>query len=181
MTIRHERHYDPDLLGSTMYAMSNTIVPISVQNSVAGVGNGADATEDVLMTFNVPANTFAAKSANGVQGLLIEAWGTTATNNNNKTIKGYFGSTSFTHMSAVGAGSSNVTWWLELWVMRTSTSTFSVFGSGQYGSTLSTIAGTTGNSATETAAITVKVTGQSGSSGQNDIVCNNMTIWTIEQ
>lgn len=177
MTIRKERHYDSDLLGTTMFNIRNTVVPFSVQNLTAG--NGADQTEDVLATFSIPANTL---GANGVQGILMEAWGTTATSNDNKTIKAYFGSVSFTHMSAVGAASSNVTWWLELWCMRTALNTYNVLGSGQFGSTLSTLTGFTAQSVTETSAIVVKVTGQDTStSTANTIVCNNMTIWTIEQ
>lgn len=177
MTIRKERHYDSDLLGTTLFNLRNTVVPVNVQN--INVGNGADATEDVLATFSLPANTLSASANGGAQGVLIEAWGTTGANGNNKTIKLYFGSVAFTHVSA--GALNNVTWWAEIWAMRTALNTYSVLGSGQYGTTLSTLAGTISNSVTETAAIVIKATGQSGSSAANDVVCNNLTVWTIEQ
>ena len=173
--IRHERHYDLDLAGQTLYALGNTVLPISVQNSVSGVSNGSDQTEDVVMTYSLPANTFGAA---GVQGLIIEAWGTFASTGDTKTVKGYFGSTAFTHSAAATNGG---TWWVELWVMRTSASVFSVLGSGQFGTSLSTLSGTTGNAQTETAAITIKITGQNTSNNAVAVTCNNMTIWTIEQ
>jgi hypothetical protein len=57
-------------------------------SSAAGVGNGADTTEDTLFTATLPPNTL---DIAGRQ-ILLEAWGSLSATNAVKTIRMYFGS-----------------------------------------------------------------------------------------
>ncbi|NKI68958.1 hypothetical protein GN109_05960 [Collimonas pratensis] len=73
---------------------------VSVQVSAAGLGNGADTTDDVLFTYALPANSL---DAAGRQ-LTITAAGKFAANGNNKRIKVWFGTTTQTVGAAVVGG-----------------------------------------------------------------------------
>jgi hypothetical protein len=73
---------------------------VSVQVSAAGLGNGADTTDDVLFTYALPANSL---DAAGRQ-LTITAAGKFAANTNNKRIKIWFGTTTQSIGAAVVGG-----------------------------------------------------------------------------
>ena len=73
---------------------------LSVQVAAAGQGNGADTTDDVLFTFQVPASAF---DIAGRQ-LGVVAAGKFAANANNKRIKLWFGTTTQTVGAAVAGG-----------------------------------------------------------------------------
>jgi hypothetical protein len=70
--------------GGTLAAGGGNILCFS---SAAGVGNGADTTEDTLFTANLPASTL---DVVGRQ-ILLEAWGALSATNAVKTIRLYFG------------------------------------------------------------------------------------------
>lgn len=131
-------------------------------------GNGADTTEDTLLTYTLPAKTLSAAN----KGLRIRAWGTTATNADNKTMKLYFGSEV---IATPTAATSNKGWMLELDVYKTGASTQVVFGEGQVDTTNVTPLVTTG-AETDTAGIVIKVTGQAGTGNANDIVAKGLVI-----
>lgn len=136
--------------------------------NTTSTGNGADTTEDTLLTFNLPAKVL---SANG-KTVKIRAWGTTAANADNKTMKLYFGSEV---IATATAATSNKGWLLELEVIRTGASTQVVFGQGQVDTTNVTPLITTG-AETDTAAIVIKVTGQAGTGNANDIVAKGLIV-----
>lgn len=176
MTIRQERHYDSDLLGSTMLAMRNAIVALNL--NVAGAGNGADQTEDVLATYSLPAKSFTTLALGGIRGVLIQAFGHFGTNGDNKQAKLYFGATSI----ATGVvTSSNKNWFLELMVLRTGASTQIITGLGQTDVTPITVMSQAG-AETDTAAIVIKATGQDSSANTaNSITCTVFQVQAIEQ
>lgn len=142
---------------------------ISAQASAAGVGNGADTTEDTLFTFSLPANSLDIVG----RTLFITAFGTFANNAHSKHARMYFGS------EVVDSGANTTTggigWVLEMTVIKTGAS------AQQISSQL--VAGTVhggctqqAGAETDTAAITLKVTGQTGTSSANDIVCNGFIV-----
>jgi hypothetical protein len=139
---------------------------LSSQSSAAGAAN-TDTSEDTLFTYPMPANTLTSPN----QVLKISAWGHCATTANNKTIKLYFGS------EVISSGvitDSNKNWHCELKVIRTGASTQQVLGTMLHDTTNITDYSASG-AETETAAITVKITGQSGTAA-NDILCYAMTV-----
>lgn len=142
---------------------------ISAQSSAAGVGNGADTTEDTLFTFTLPANTLDATN----RGLRVRAFGTVANNADTKTIRLRFGA-SVTY-SITAPTSTAASWFAEGWIIKTGGGAQTSSFHGQAGSTVvnpSTIAGTEA----ETGAIVIRVTGQAGTGNANDILANAMTI-----
>ena len=131
-------------------------------------GNTAVTSEEILMSYSLPAKTL---SATG-KGIKIRAWGTTAANADNKTIKLYFGSAVITTPTAA---TNNKGWEVELEVFRTGSGTQVVFGKGQVDTTNVTPLVTTGTE-TDTGAITIKVTGTAGTANANDIVAKGLII-----
>ena len=131
-------------------------------------GNTADTTEDTLLSFSLPAKALSAAN----KGVRIRAWGTTAANADNKTVRLYFGS----EVIASPTAATNAKGWnLELDVFKTGSNTQVVFGSGQVDVTPITILQTTG-AETDTGTITIKVTGQAGTANANDIVAKGLVI-----
>lgn len=136
--------------------------------NTTSTGTGADTTEDVLLSYSLPAKSL---SANG-KGLKIRAWGVTGANTENKTMKLYFGSEV---VATATAATNNKNWFLELEVFRTGSSTQVVFGQGQVDTTNVTPYVTTG-AETDTATITIKVTGQSGTATADNIVAKGLIV-----
>lgn len=139
----------------------------SVQLSTTGIGNGADATEDTLFSYSLPAGALAIAG----EGLSLFAFGSLANNAHNKTVKLYFGATVFSLGTVSTAAAS---WWAKATVYKVSSSHQLVVFDGMIGATAiatSVVASTE----TDTAAIVIKVTGQSGSSAANDVVANGLT------
>lgn len=131
------------------------------------VGNGADTTEDTLKTFSLPANALDAVG----RAIYIYAWGSYANNTNTKAAKLYFGSE-----TVAAATGNNVGWALEMVVGKSGANAQQINGQLVTGTTHG---GTTTQSGaeTDTAAITIKVTGQdSTSANANAIVLNGLYI-----
>jgi hypothetical protein len=146
----------------------STVNPEGVLSvNTTSTGNGADTTEDTLLTYTLPAKTLI-----GTKGLKIRAWGNTAANADNKTVKLYFGTNVITTPTAATSGKG---WELELEVFRTGTSTQVVFGSGVVDVTPVTPLVTTG-AQTDTGAIVIKVTGTAGTANANDIVAKGLIV-----
>lgn len=143
-----------------------------VNFNVAGAGNGADTTEDVLATYSLPANTL--KAAGG-RYLRIRAWFKCAANADNKTMRLYFGSEVIATPTAATNGKNA---FLELNVFRTGASAQVVTGMGVVDTTPVTPLSITGTE-TDTAAIVIKATGQAGTGNANDIVCSAFTVELI--
>ncbi len=143
-------------------------------SNTAVAGNAADSTEDTLLTFTLPANTLA---ANGDK-IRIQASFVCAANSHTKTMKLYFGSA--TPFSFSGS-ENNFSAFMEMLVMRTASGVQIINGTAANSTTnsntgflgyVTNIAG----SETDSAGIVIKVTGQSGSSAANDVVCNQLTV-----
>lgn len=152
----------------------------SQQQSSSGVGNAADATDDVLFTFALPANAF---SANG-KAVEIEAWGSTANNANTHTIQLWWGTTTQTVGSAVSGGTSilsfaggqNQKWYLWAQVVRSGSSAQISFASAQAGTTAIAPTLTLNLAATDTSAINITLTGKSSASAASDVLANNFSV-----
>lgn len=136
--------------------------------NTTSTGNGADTTEDILMSYSLPAKTL---SATG-KGLKIRAWGICAANTENKTMKLYFGSEV---IATATAATNNKNWFLELEVFKTGASAQVVFGQGQVDTTNVTPYVTTG-AETDTAAITIKITGTSGTATASNIIAKGLVV-----
>lgn len=141
---------------------------ISIQCPPGGVGNGADATEDTLFTYSLPANSF---DANG-RGVRITAWGTLAANGNNKTTKIYWNTT---NLSSGVLTLSGVSWKMQAEVHRSGSNQQVAVMNAQFGGTVINPS-VTAPTATDTGAIVIKVTGQSGSSAANDVLAYAMRV-----
>lgn len=155
-------------VGNEPAAGQRSFLGSNVQASTTGVGNGADTTEDVLYTFSLPANSLT------VTGQTIEVFasGTLANNANNKTVRLYFGA----QVYSLGlVATANVVWTAKLTVTRTGSSAQLISAQGMIGATPIAPALLTG-AETDTAAITIKVTGQSGTAVANNIVAKTMTV-----
>ena len=105
------------------------------------------------------------------QSVTLEAWGTTATNGNTKTMRLYFGATA---VQSVSGAFSNTPWWLTATVYRTGAATQDAVAEGR----VTTTQGVTFTTPTETlsGAVTVKITGQNGTAAANDIVCEGFRV-----
>lgn len=139
--------------------------------STTSTGNGADTTEDTLATFSLPANTL----LNTGEALRIRAFGTCAANGDNKTMKLYFGASV---VATPTAATNNKNWELELIVVKSGANTQAVLGRGLVDTTPVTPYFNAGAD-TDTAAITIKCTGQAGTGNANDIVLKGFIVEQI--
>lgn len=141
-----------------MFGNSNKGVLHVNGTSAAGV---AGTTEQTLMTYTMPAG---ALKTNG-QNLRIKGWALTGANGNNKTFKLYFGTSLLS--SGVITGSGKVVQ-LNLDVIRLGDASQTVLAHGSQDAT--TLASTnTAGTDDLTAAVTIKLTGEGGTSGADCI------------
>jgi hypothetical protein len=158
--------------GGTLAASGGNVLMFS---SVAGVGNGSDTTEDVLFSASIPANTL---DINGRQ-ILLEAFGSLSATNAVKTIRMYFGSSiiytaAIVTPAAVTAGD----WQAQLAITRTAHNVQIAVGSADFSgaAVVRNVQKFLGGNEVDTAAIVVKITGQSSVATANSAVCNQFTI-----
>ncbi len=131
------------------------------------VGNGADTTEDVLKSFSLPANALDVVG----RAVYIYAWGTYANNTNTKAAKLYFGATSI-----AAASGNNTSWALEMVVIKSAANAQKINSQNITGTTHGGTTSAAG-AETDTAAITIKVTGQDTTSANaNAIVLNGLYV-----
>lgn len=141
--------------------------------TTTATGTDANTSEKDLATFDLPANLLFTNNA----GVWVEAWGTTAANANNKTMKLYVAGSSLV-TNSVNPSPNNLGWMARASVHRRAS------GSQTYWSTMTVggnLQGTGVNtlSATDTAAITVKVTGQNGTGNANEIVLQGFCVYFV--
>ena len=134
-------------------------------------GSPADTNENVLWTWNLPANTL---SANG-RVLRIRAFGTYNTNGNTKTPRLYFGTTVVSTFATVQNGGG---WQAEATVIRTAAGAQLAHGVYNGNGYLTSLGSTP--AADTTGAITIKVSGQSGTGTLNDIVFKGAVIEVLQ-
>lgn len=151
---------------------TGTLLPegvISAQLSAAGIGNGADVTEDTLFTFNLVANSLDSVG----RGIAFLAFGTIVNNADAKTIRARFGSSvTFTVTAPINTA---VSWFIKGKIYKTGASTQVGIFHGQAGASVINPLVVTG-SETDTGAITIKVTGQAGAANAGDILANGMIL-----
>lgn len=78
---------------------SGTATTVGIANLNTTVVGNVGAGEDVLMTYDLPANSLSANK----KGVMVSMWGKTANNANAKTLKVYFGSTMLCGLSLTTA------------------------------------------------------------------------------
>lgn len=132
---------------------------LSNQFSVAGIGNGADTTDDILFSYTLPPNSLDAAG----RALIIDAFGDFAANTHNKTVKIFFGA-SLVFTSGVQTG-NGVGWWARLLVTKTGASAQIGVGTGAAGTTVFAVPLALIGSEVDTSAIVIKVTGASPTTG----------------
>lgn len=148
-------------------------LPITVAGNIdqqtGAVGNGNDATEDTLFTKILPPNSFNANS----RGLFITVFGSLANNAHTKTVKAYFGSgVVYTLYNGTGVGA----WWGELMVVRSGSKTQYALGQSVVGAVHQGISNVLSGVEDDTAAITLKLTGQTATANPSDVVGN---VWQV--
>lgn len=149
-----------------------TLIGVISVNTTA-VGNVGAGTDD-LMTYTLPANS---QSANG-KGVRVTAWGSTAAVAGAKTIGAVIGSTVIASHD-VSAGAVIVKWHLVVEILRTGanaqicTASF-VYNQTGFGGAARTESVT--STEVDTAAIILKVTGNSANAANNDIVQTGMLV-----
>jgi hypothetical protein len=147
---------------------------IFVGISAAGIGNGADTTEDILFSVLIPAGTL---DLVGRQ-FLIEAYGSVAATSATKNARIYFGSTSLT-TAFVGTTTQAGIWSINALITKAGPNSQSAFIGLDYtiGSPavprVSTILSLTES---DTAGIIIKVTGQSSVATANLVTCNLLSV-----
>jgi hypothetical protein len=77
---------------------------VSMQQSLAGVGNAADTTDDTLFTYTLPASAFDVAG----RSITVTAFGKFAANGNNKTVKLFFGAST---IATTGVLTTNAGGW----------------------------------------------------------------------
>lgn len=157
--------------GVTGSGTFSTMGALSKQFSAAGIGNGADATDDTLFTYTLPANSL---DTTGRQ-IVIEAFGKFAANGNNKTVKLWFGTTMVFSSGVVTT--NNLGWWAMVRLTKTGASTQIGIGFGAGGAAIWSVAVPMAGTETDTGAITIKVTGASPTTAAAaDVVGNALTV-----
>ena len=154
-------------LGSS--SSTGTLCAVANVNTTA-VGN-VGAGEDDLMTYSLPANTLTATT----RVIRVTAWFTTAANGNTKSFAAYWGAASLTIVTA--AAWSGQTAFATLYIIRTGANTqdFYLHGGDAAGPTFRMPLRTTATE-TESGAVTLKFTGESGSSATDDAVNRFMMV-----
>jgi hypothetical protein len=142
--------------------------------SSTAIGNAANTTENNLMSYSMPGNTLSVNNA----GIRIRAWGDTAANSNSKTIRVYFGSTVLCTLSA---NASNKPWFLDAYVLRSGPTSQVAMGQCHFNADTSIVVSSVIPVETLSGAVTVKVTGQSGTANANNIVQKGLIVEFLAQ
>lgn len=139
------------------------------------VGTGADTLEKFFQTYQMPANTLSTDGS----WLEIMAWGRYAANNNNKTLKLNFGSTTFTTTALM---QNNNFWRINAKAVRTSSTTQDLFTELNILVPSASGDGTTGCGNFQTPTenlgndVAISISGVNGTASANDITCEGLII-----
>lgn len=144
---------------------------LSDQLSIAGVGNGADTTDDTLFAYTLPANSLDATG----RSLDVQAFGKFANNGHDKTVKLWFGSSLILTSNIIAA--ANVGWLVRMTVSKSGANTQLSIGFGAAGAAMFAVPLPVASAQTDTAAIVIKVTGSSPTTGAaSDVVGQGMRV-----
>lgn len=138
------------------------------------VGTDANTTEKDLATFDLPANLFFTDNA----GVWVEAFGTTAADANTKTIKLYFNGTVLASSASMVTAPNAVGWNVRSSIFRRSSGNQSSRATWE-GAGHTPFTATALHTAADTAAITVKVTGQNGTATANQIQLYSFCVYFL--
>ncbi len=139
---------------------------------VTPAGNTTTA-EQTLATYTLPANRIAATG----DAVRIKCWGTTAANVDLKTVKIYFGTTSFSSASAGGAP-NNKAFDADMLVVRSGAATQDIVGRIAYDLTLQTTQTSVAGADSWAANQTIKCTGTAA--GNGDITVQGMYVEQVK-
>lgn len=165
--------------GSAVPAGSSGVLAISIGD----VGTGANTTETDLKSYTLPANAFS-----GAADLLrIKIWGTTADNDNVKTIRLKTQNADLTFGTflvldeALFGGHLNSIFWVFDLLMYGAATTASLLGQittcdPTVHAAPKTSAGLGSGTIDGTSALIIKVTGQNGTAAANDIVASGLVV-----
>lgn len=152
---------------------------VFAQLSAAGVGNGADTTDDTLMTCSLPANVF------DVAGrcITIQAWGTITAGAMTKTIQFKFGAAALQSVVSYLTGNAG-TWQLNVQIYKVSSNVqvllYQADGTGTIATSLGLSAGrgllTSAGAEVDTAAIPLVITGKASTATANQSLCNGLIV-----
>lgn len=152
----------------------NQLAPGLLNYSVTPGSNGADSSDDTLQSYTLPAGWMA---LNGL-AIRVTAWGVTANNNHVKTLKLKFGATPLVIINQALTVSVADKWLLEAMIMRITATSQTYWGrlTDTGAGLLETNQGVDG-AETMANALSLLLTGASGSSAASDITCNG---WLVE-
>jgi hypothetical protein len=146
---------------------------IFVGCSQAGIGNGADTTEDTLFSVSIPAGAF---DIVGRQ-IMIESYGSITAQNATKDARIYFGTTSLTSAFHVAAATTSGAWSLVALITKTGANQQTGWVSLDYSIGAATrVSVVISPNEVDTAPIVVKVTGQTSAGGAGVVLCNMLTV-----
>ena len=162
---------------NTLIQLLNAAAPGILNSQVGSVGNAADTTDDTTFQFVFPAAgplAWPTLFPTVGQGIRVRAWGVSAATANNKTFKIFFGATTVISSGVVAINAKS--WYAEANILRSGVSTQKLHGSAVSDATL--IAQSVQDGAeVETAAITLKVTNASPTTGAaGDLLTKAMTV-----
>lgn len=140
-----------------------------IYGTSASVATGGGTTEQTLATYSLPANALDAAG----RRIRVHTAFHMATNGNNKTIKLYFGGSSISSGTLTDSNKNGVA---TLDIVKSGASTQIVSGTMQHDTTMITPYVNASGSDTDTAAITIKMTGQDGTDSAGDIVMDDFYV-----
>lgn len=146
---------------------------INSQFSIAGVGNGADTTDDTLFSYTLPANALGASSG---RALRIKAFGKRAAGGGNNVVKIFFGATAVAISAATATAAD--TWEAEAVVWRSGANTQLGWGRTVVAAVVAENNATPAE--TETGAITIKVTGSDAGSNANKVLGQGFVVEMLQ-
>jgi len=150
---------------------SDTLIPGGmIDINVTSAATGANQTETDLITYSLPAD-----SLNTTKDIIrVKAWGNTGANANTKTMRLKFGGLTLAS-NDITTAPNNKDWVLEGMIVRTGSDTQEATGQGHVAEIGQTYAHHTATE-TDSGAITIKVTGQNGTSNASDITAQGMSV-----
>lgn len=146
--------------------------------SAAGVGNGADATDDTLMSVSLPANIL------DIAGrcVVVQAWGTIGATSATKTLQFKFGAAALVQM-ATWTTTTVGSWQIMLSIYKISSGVQGLVYQIDASGAATTLGLTTGRAISyvagaevDTAAIPCVVTGKVSSSVAANVLCNGLIV-----
>lgn len=162
------------ITGAAVGILGFPLITLNRQCPAAPVGNGADATDDVLFTFTLPAATL---TRNG-QAVVLRIFGNTAASAATKTLKINIGTKTYT-VFASAFGSAATAWMVEIVITRNASKSQVInIYSTQFPTAGTGLVNNISDTATldDTATIVCNCTGKSSASTASDITASDFKV-----